>query len=202
MRLGSEIQDYFNIGYYLYPLFIFGCINSFLVCSFLFFISFTTQKKLLVVVGGLLLYVLYMVVLLFSNSPFMAGSIPQSLQAQQISALIDPFGLSAYFFEAKEMTVQQKNTQLISLSGSLLINRISFLILSVAFLALTYRSFSFSQTSHKKLMKKKESVSTSLYHLSKKSTETALYFGKISNFKAALSFTMIDLIYLSKALRL
>ncbi|WP_232815643.1 hypothetical protein [Chryseobacterium capnotolerans] len=36
LRTGSEMQNGFNIIHYLYPLFIFGLINTFLVCSFLF----------------------------------------------------------------------------------------------------------------------------------------------------------------------
>lgn len=91
LRSGSEMQDHFNGWHYLYPLLIFGFLNCLLVCSFLFFISFTTGKKLLVVIGGLLLYVLYMVVLVFSNSPFMAGSLPQPADTQYLSAMADPF---------------------------------------------------------------------------------------------------------------
>jgi uncharacterized membrane protein HdeD (DUF308 family) len=45
MRTGSEMQDNFNIGYYIYPLLIFGLINSFLVCSFLFLLSLTVNKN-------------------------------------------------------------------------------------------------------------------------------------------------------------
>lgn len=139
LRTGSEIQPYFNFWYYFYPLLIFGGINCFVVCSFLFFISFTTKKKLLVVVGGLFLYVLYMIILVFSNSPFMAGSLPQSLETQQLSALIDPFGMSSYFFEARTLSAQQKNEIVVSFSGYLLINRIVFLIISILLLLLTYR---------------------------------------------------------------
>lgn len=91
LRTGSEIQNYFDFWHYFYPLLIFGGTNCLLICSFLFFISFTTKKKLLVVVGGLFLYVLYMIILIFSNLPFMSGSLPQSLETQQLSALIDPF---------------------------------------------------------------------------------------------------------------
>ena len=97
LRTGSEMQVGFNAWHYLYPLFVFGILNSFFVCSFLFFISYTTNRKLLVVVGGLLLYVLYMVLLVFSNSPFMSGSTPQSIEVQQISALIRPIWLIGIF---------------------------------------------------------------------------------------------------------
>lgn len=150
MRTGSEMQDIFSIFYYLYPLLIFGMFNTLLVCSFLFLLSLTVKKKLFVVVGGLFLYIFYMVVLLFSNSPFMAGSLPQSQEAQQISSLLDPFGLSAYFLESKNLTVQQKNQQIVPLTGYLLYNRILFLLISGGFLLLTDRLFSFSNVSGKK----------------------------------------------------
>jgi len=108
LRSGDEMQVGLNLWHYLYPLLIFGLVNSLFVCSFLFFTALTTQRKLLAVIGALLLYVLYMVLLVFSNSPFMSGSMPQSLETQQISAILDPFGLSAYFFEARSFSVSQK----------------------------------------------------------------------------------------------
>lgn len=198
-RTGSEMQSPFNIGYYLYPMLIFGVINSFFVCSFLFFVSLISKKKLLVVVGGLLLYVLYMVVLVFSNSPFMAGGLPQSIETQQTSAILDPFGLSAYFFEARTFSVQQKNTLLITFSGYLLFNRIIFLTASAGFLFLTYFSFSFSNISKQKVKKissepETQKISTFSY------TVTQLDFGLKNTFSSVLSFARIDLIYLFKSI--
>ncbi|MBT2620328.1 M1 family aminopeptidase [Chryseobacterium sp. ISL-6] len=199
IRTGTEIQPYFNLWYYIYPLFILGFINCFLVCSLLFLISFSTKRKLLVVVGGLLLYVLYMVVLLFSNSPFMAGSLPQSEEAQQLSALLDPFGISSYFFDAKEYTIHQKNKLVVPFSGYLLTNRSIFIILSILFLVLSYRFFSFRGLSNKKSKKKNESFASlktiiSDYHI------TQSDFGSITSFKSVLSFAKIDLIYLFKSI--
>ena len=158
LRTGSEMQAGFNAWHYLYPLIVFGLLNSFFVCSFLFFTSYSTNRKLLVVIGGLLLYVLYMVLLVFSNSPFMSGSAPQSIEAQQISALLDPFGLSAYFFEAGSFSVQQKNNQVVSLSGLLLINRTAIFLISVLFLWLGYSSFSFSIKTGKRAVKRTQNV--------------------------------------------
>ena len=199
IRTGSEIQPHFNLWYYLYPVLVLGFVNCFLVCSFLFLISFSTKRKLLVVVGGLLLYVLYMVVLLFSNSPFMAGSLPQSAEAQHLSALLDPFGISSYFLDAKEYTIHQKNKWIVPFSGYLLINRFIFMILSLLFLALSYRFFSFTGLSHKKSKKRNESFASaktivSDYHV------TQSDFGTITSFKSVLSFAKIDLIYLFKSI--
>lgn len=202
LRTGSEIQHYFHFWYYLYPLLIFGGINCIVVCSFLFFISFTTKKKLLVVVGGLFLYVLYMVILVFSNSPFMAGSLPQSLETQQLSALIDPFGISSYFFEARTLSAQQKNDFIIPFSGYLSINRIVFLLISALFLVLTYRLFSFSPRSQNKnkSKSKKQGASVSFTKNSEPFRTARSAFGFISDIKSVLSFAKIDLIYLFKSI--
>lgn len=202
MRTGSEMQDHFSIGYYIYPLLIFGLINSFLVCSFLFFISLIINRKLLVVVGGLFLYIFYMIVLLFSNSPFMAGSLPQSLETQQISALLDPFGLSAYFMESRELTVHQKNTQIVPFTGYLLLNRILFLLLSGGLLLLSARLFSFSNTSGKKIKKPDGKTQTVSTDIPSEYSVTASSFGSKASYRSILSFAKIDLIYLFKSISL
>ena len=199
-RIGSEMQAGFNLWHYVYPLLVFGLLNCFFVCSFLFFISNATRKKLLVVVGGLLLYVLYMVLLLFSNSPFMSGSLPQSLETQQISALLDPFGLSAYFFEARTFSVVEKNELIVPLSGMLLINRMIIVLISGFFLWNSYRLFSFSTKSSKKTLKKLEfKVSHTSVKL-KNLITPKLNFKRIMSFKSVLSFSKIDLIYLFKSI--
>ena len=200
LRTGSEIQHYFNFWHYFYPLLIFGGINCFVVCSFLFFISFSTKKKLLVVVGGLFLYVLYMIILVFSNSPFMAGSLPQSLETQQLSALIDPFGISSYFFEARTLSAQQKNEIVVSFSGYLLINRIVFLTISMLLLLLTYRLFSFSTFSQSKNRNKNQISRVSFTHNSEQFTTTKSVFGISAGIKSVVSFAKIDLIYLFKSI--
>lgn len=201
-RTGSEIHPYFNFWHYFYPLLIFGGINCFIVCSFLFFISFIMKKKLLVVVGGLFLYVLYMIILVFSNSPFMAGSLPQSLEVQQLSALIDPFGMSSYFFEARTLSAQQKNELIVPFSGYLLINRIVFLIISILLLLLTYRLFSFSTFSQNKSKNrnKNQIAIVSFTNNLGQFTTTKSVFGISAGIKSVVSFAKIDLIYLFKSI--
>lgn len=200
MRTGSEIQPNFNLWHYVYPLLIFGFINCLLVCCFLFFISIITKKKLLVVVGGLLLYVVYMIVLIFSNSPFMAGSLPQSLEIQQLSALTDPFGVSAYFFEARTLSAQQKNQLIVPLSGYLLINRIIFLMVSGGLLLLSFRLFSFSKVSDKKPKNKNQHIIVPVNSGLENYTVSSPFFGNVSALKSIVSFAKIDLIYLFKSI--
>jgi len=132
--IGQQMRAGFSIHflYYLYPFLLFGCINSLFVCCFLSCIAWRTKSKLMMAIGGLLLYVLYMVTLLFSNSPLMAQASPQSLATQQVSALIDPFGLSAYFYDSRALSVSQRNTVLLLPWGYFLMNRL--IVLAVSFI--------------------------------------------------------------------
>lgn len=199
LRTGNEMQVGINLWHYIYPLLVFGLLNSLFVCSFLFFISYTTRKKLLVVIGGLLLYVFYMVVLVFSNSPFMSGSLPQSIETQQLSALLDPFGLSAYFFEARSFSLAQKNEITVPLTNIFLLNRVIFLFISAIFLWSSFKLFSFSRIqSHKVKKNIKDHVVNSYMNL-KPLISPKLNYGGVMHVKTALSYAKLDLIYLFKS---
>lgn len=150
MTIGFAAGQYLRSGitvslhYYGYAYVLFGAINSLFVCSVLFFLAWQTKSKLATALGGLFLYVLYMVALLFSGAPFMAQASPQSLTAQQISALTDPFGLSGYFYMSRDFTVLQRQTMLVPLSGYLLVNRLGTMALSFLLMAFSYRRFSYA----------------------------------------------------------
>ncbi|WET49252.1 M1 family aminopeptidase [Chryseobacterium indologenes] len=200
LRTGTEMQEGFHIIYYLYPLLIFGLINTLLVCSFLFLMTFIFRKKLLVVVGGLLLYVFYMVILLFSNSPFMAGAMPQSLEVQQTSAILDPFGLSSYFLNARLLTVEQKNVQLVPMTSYLLFNRIFCFIILIAFLWFTLKQFSFSNISTQKAKKATFKNDSQPKFFKSEYTAVQPEYGRMSVIQSILSFAKIDLVYLFKSI--
>lgn len=150
MTIGFAAGQYLRTGiivslhYYGYAYILFGGINSLFVCSVLFLLAWQTKNKLMMALGGLLLYVLYMVTLLFSGAPFMAQASPQSISAQQISALTDPFGISAYFYMSRDFTVPQRKTLSVPLSGYLLVNRLGTVVLSVLLIAIGYKKFSYT----------------------------------------------------------
>ncbi|MGS2741246.1 ABC transporter permease/M1 family aminopeptidase [Sinomicrobium sp. M5D2P17] len=203
LRTGIEMQNHTEIGFYLYPFMVFGLVNALFTCSVLYGIAWTTRRKLLVVSGGLMLYIFYLVILLFSNSPFMAGSMPQSLFAQRLSALTDPFGLSAYFYEARDFTVIRRNTKLVPLTGYFLINRVLFTGISSLFILIGYKYFSFS-AKRNRASKQRHLKSTK----ENRSTENILFviappaFGNMGLFKSAVSFMKKDLTYLFKSITL
>ncbi len=198
MRSGSHFEPV-TFMYYLYPLVLFGVINTLFTCTLLYSIALLSRRKMLVITGGLLLYILYMVVLLFSNAPFMAGSTPQSLSAQQLSALSDPFSLSAYFYTAKDFTVSQRNTQLVWPVGYLLINRLLFIVLSVILLWVTHRFFSFGsrkagkKKTHETVIRLPSFTATVLPRINPAT-------GAMARVNALFSFMKKDLTYLFKSI--
>ncbi|HEY1202709.1 MAG TPA: hypothetical protein VGE79_17085, partial [Niastella sp.] len=200
MRSGQEIRSGVNMVHYLYPVLAFGIFNSLLTCSILYFIAWSTRKKLLVAVGGLLLYVLYMVLLLFSNSPFMAGSLPQSIEAQRISALADPFGISAYFLSSRDFTVLQRNTIMVSLSGYFLLNRLMVLGLSALFILSGYKFFPFSEKKPGSAGRKEvKAIEKEIYQDNDLHVYATPRFNFLTTWRSVLSFVSTDLTYIFKS---
>jgi len=195
---GTRMNPSFDLWHFLYPFLIFGAVNALVVCSILFFVAQRFKNKLLVAISGLLLYVLYMIALMFSNAPFMAQALPQSLSVQRISALVDLFGLSGYFFEAKDLNVLQRNNQVVPLSNLLLINRLAFTLFSLVVVYFGMRSFSFLPRFKRKTKKQVSGLKRS-YPLQPYST-VATVFNNTSKWRAILSFIKVDSTYLLKSI--
>ncbi len=194
----SEKTTSFMLSYYTYPIVLFGFINTLFITSVLSFIGWFSRNRMLVYVSGLLLYIFYMVALIYSGSPLMAQSMPQSEQAQFISASIDPFGFSAFFHQTANWSIVQRNTQLVSLSGIFLINRLVILMISAGLILICVKKFSFIKTTKQKKAKaialSNEITGQSTY----KTANTNHRSG--AQFKALLSFTKMDLIYILKSI--
>lgn len=156
MENSSNLSVRFSLLYYLIPLVLFTLINSFFIVALTSYVAWLTKSKLQVYVGGLLVYVLYMVALIFSGSPFMANQLPQSEQAQWLSAILDPFGLSAYFYQTSLLAVHQRNTEILSLVGMVSANRIGILVISGILLFLAKKTFTIARKS----TRRKEEISS------------------------------------------
>ena len=84
-----------------------------------------------------------MVALLFSSSPFMAQSLPQSEETKFISGILDPFGMSAFFNQTAHWTVNQRNFEIIGFDGVFIWNRLGILLISLILLFFAFKNFSF-----------------------------------------------------------
>lgn len=147
--LGREMANHgaisvpFSMLYYLLPLLFYTTVNSFFLVTLMCMVAWTTRNRLYIYVSGLLMYIFYMVALLFSGSPFMAGQLPQSEKARLLSAILDPFGISAFFYQSAALTIEQRNHEIFAASGILLVNRIAVMVLSFFLIWMAGRQFSF-----------------------------------------------------------
>lgn len=196
----TTLNDGFHLWHYLYAFLVFGVVNALVVCSLLFFLAQKFQNKLLVAISGMLLYVLYMIALMFSNAPFMAQALPQSELAQRISAAIDLFGLSGYFFEASGMSLSEKSINVVPFANFLLVNRLGFITLSMGMVLLGVRAFSVNPRPGKK--SKMVNFPSNPIPGHAPIVLTSPKSGLKARWEAICSFAKIDLIYVFKSIAL
>jgi ABC-2 type transport system permease protein len=128
---------------YLWALLVLALPNMLFAGAVVFALAVLTRSVLASYVGSVFLYMLYMVVSMMIGSPLMAGATPQSPQAMARAAVLDPFGISAFFQQTWYWTPAQRDTQLLALDGYFLVNRLLVLGVAAAILFVTYRLFSF-----------------------------------------------------------
>lgn len=198
-RTGAEMGATVKAIYYLYPLLVFGLINTLLVCSVLLTVALGFNNRLLMVLAGIFLYMIYMIALIYSGSPFMTSTMPQSEAAQRISAVADPFGLSGYFSNSRHFSVSNRNNLLVPLSGYFLLNRLIVVFIAVCLVFYTANYFSPRKLRRRFPGNQKKQVAGY-----PKATPVPVLRPTFSRFNPRsmvndiMSFTKIDLIYLFK----
>ncbi|PWB23600.1 aminopeptidase [Flavobacterium sp. HTF] len=146
----SEIGP-FEILNYIWPYLVIVIPNILLCLSILAALAWLTRSKLFIYVGGLFIYILYIAGSIFSNSPIFANASPSSAKAMSLAAKADPFGLAAFLEQTRYWTSVEKNTELISLSGNFLFNRMLWFCISLVLIFVSYQLFSFRKTKTKKV---------------------------------------------------
>ncbi len=129
---------------YLYPFLILVLPNAVFCTAIVSMAGLLSKSKMFIYLAGLFTYILYMVVSMFSNSPLFANASPASGDTVALMAIIDPFGLAAFFEQTKQWSPGLRNTQLVQLQGNLLFNRIAVILVSCIFLFITYKLYRFS----------------------------------------------------------
>jgi ABC-2 type transport system permease protein len=188
-----------RLSFYWLPLVLFGFINTIFCSTVICGVAWLTNNKLLVYVTGLFIYILYMVMLIYSRSPMMAQSMPQSADAAQLSALLDPFGLSAFFMQTANWSVQQRNTAVIIPAGAFLFNRIAVLLLSAASIAVAFKYFTFSIREQKK-RRQSADVSSGTTHPMTVFKAVQPTHGWLMHWASLISFTRIHVTYITRSI--
>lgn len=138
----SRIAE-FNLSSYLWGWLIFALPNIFICSTIIFSVGLLSKHSLAVYSSAVFIYALYFLCSIFFESPLMASSTSTSAENLQLAAILDPFGLSAFFEQTIYWTNQEKNNLWISLTGNLLINRSLWMTIGLCTLGFSYKLFSF-----------------------------------------------------------
>ena len=133
----------FDFGAYVWTWAIFILPNIFICSAVIFSVAALTKNNIATYISAILIYALYMIGSLYFNSPILAQATPSSSENMVYAALIDPFGLAAFFEQTQYWTPFEKNKDYISFSGFFMWNRVIWVLFSSAILGTTYYFFSF-----------------------------------------------------------
>lgn len=143
VRLGA-VQPMSYVMPYLYAI-----LPNFIIFGGIFFtLGALTRRMMPVYVASVLLIIGYLV----------ARSLRADLDNKTLAALLDPFGSSAISMMTEYWSIADKNTRQIALDGVFLINRLIWLSLGLASLALCYWRFQFSTINTTGKQKKEKAV--------------------------------------------
>ncbi|MBI3131618.1 MAG: hypothetical protein HYZ13_09860 [Acidobacteria bacterium] len=144
----------FRVAPYAFAFLVVALPNLLLAGALLFAVAALGRKAVLCHGAALLLYLLYWVGAALTNSPIMAGSTPEAQGGLGLSGLLDPFGLAPFYAQARYWTPYQQNTQLPSLDGVLLGNRLLWAAVAAGVLAFVHRTFPFRLLEGRRLGRK------------------------------------------------
>ncbi|MEQ8712867.1 MAG: aminopeptidase, partial [Cyclobacteriaceae bacterium] len=146
----------FNLWNYLQP-FLTLVIPNLIFSGIIFFILGALSRKMVVVYSSwIFLFVFYQV----------GVNMTSELEDQTIASIIDPFALNTVQITTQYWTVAEQNSQVVPLSGNVLLNRILWLALGLIISIAGYFSFSFNVVRNswfkRKTTKSKEITNTQI----------------------------------------
>ena len=123
----------FHLAYYVQPFLLIVIPNVFFVSALFFSVGVLTRNLFAIYTQGILLLGIYQ----------LTQQILTDLDNLRRAALLDPFGVTTLDLATRYWTVAEKNTLLVPFQGYMLANRLLWLGVSVALLAVTFALFRF-----------------------------------------------------------
>jgi len=113
----------FDVRPYLWAFATITIPNILFTVALIFAVAMLTRNALATYAASVVVYVLYFVCSALTNSPVMAQSTAAGTSGL-LPALLDPFGLAAFFDVTRHWTAAVKSTRFVPMSGTLLVNRL------------------------------------------------------------------------------
>ncbi len=113
----------FRLLPYAWSMLVFVLPNLLLCTALLYVIAAWSRSTLATFVASIGIYCGYFVTALMVDSPLMAGTRPPTPELLARVAVLDPFGLSAFFEQSRYWTPDERSSRLPALTGHLLLNR-------------------------------------------------------------------------------
>jgi len=129
----------FRPGDYVYVYFVLCLPTLFVMGAGFFALATATRSMIATYVGALILLALYYVAAAFFRRP----------EFSKIAAIVDPFGLSMFRQAARLWSPIERNEMLPALAGVVLANRVLWIAVGFAFLALAWAAFKRDRHSQK-----------------------------------------------------
>ena len=135
---------------HVWGMIVFAIPNAILIAALVFAIAIWTRSSVASFLGVLLIIVAYSI----------SGVLLQDIDNLQLAQLSDPFGARTFSIETRYWTVDDKNTQYVTLTGMMLWNRLLWLSVSaVVFAAASWR-FQFTERNQTSWFRRKQKAST------------------------------------------
>lgn len=140
----------FRPGDYLFTLAVIAIPNLLAMGAIFFAVATATRSLMMTYVSVVAVLIIYLVVNRVFNEP----------DLRDIRALLDPFGLPAVGNIIRYWTVVERNTQMVPLEGTLLWNRLIWVVFGLSLTGLTIWRFSFAERAPRKAQKAKADATT------------------------------------------
>lgn len=157
-------EGYLNLGtsslrFYFWPWLLILFPNIFVGTTVIFSITLLTRRIVHTYAAGIFLLALFWIGSFYINSPLTGGRVLASPNILNVVAVIDFFGLAAFFEQTQFWTIHEKNSLLLRFSGYLLWNRVLWIGLSITGITMTYIAFTFRRKNETQT-RKRNSIET------------------------------------------
>ncbi len=138
--------------------------------------------------GGIIVFIGYL----------LTNFLAQDIENKDLVQIIDPFGLNSFDYQSRYLTPYEQNNFLLNIDGNLLINRLLWSAIGLAFFLAAYFSFSFTRFFQIKQGKIKKAKEDTVISKALNSASIAVSFSGSFQWKILKALTRIEIKNIAK----